>query len=244
MAEKIKIVALLTGRGNNTLKDKNILPVFGKPLLYYPASAARDVDRIDHFYVSSDDEKILEAASEAGYKPIVRTEEFARPDSQHVDVIDHALEVTHSEGVRPDILVVLLANTVMVKTEWLRECIQGILDNPRLTAMAPVYREMAHHPYRAKRLNEDGELVPFFDFSGTSISTNRQDLPTSYFLCHNFWVLNLNTIKRETGLAPWTFMGDRVKPYEVEEAFDVHTLEDIHICEKWLRENNMVPDAG
>ena len=30
----MKIVALLTGRGNNTLKDKNVLPVLGKPLLY------------------------------------------------------------------------------------------------------------------------------------------------------------------------------------------------------------------
>ena len=30
----MKIAALLTGRGNNTLKDKNVLPVLGKPLLY------------------------------------------------------------------------------------------------------------------------------------------------------------------------------------------------------------------
>jgi CMP-N,N'-diacetyllegionaminic acid synthase len=37
----MQIAALLTGRGNNTLKDKNILPVFGKPLLYYPCQAAR-----------------------------------------------------------------------------------------------------------------------------------------------------------------------------------------------------------
>ena len=37
------IVALLTGRGNNTLRDKNVLPVLGKPLLYYPAMAARSV---------------------------------------------------------------------------------------------------------------------------------------------------------------------------------------------------------
>ena len=37
----MKVVALLTGRGNNTLKNKNILPVLGKPLLYYPAVAAR-----------------------------------------------------------------------------------------------------------------------------------------------------------------------------------------------------------
>lgn len=64
----MKIVALLTGRGNNTLKDKNVLPILGKPLLYYPAMAAKSSKRITEFYVSSDDSKILEAAAQCGYK--------------------------------------------------------------------------------------------------------------------------------------------------------------------------------
>ena len=38
----MKIVALLTGRGNNTLKDKNVLPVLGRPLCQYPAMAAKE----------------------------------------------------------------------------------------------------------------------------------------------------------------------------------------------------------
>ena len=62
----MKIAALLTGRGNNTLKDKNVLPVLGKPLLYYPAMAAKTCNLITDFYVSSDDEKILKAASDCG----------------------------------------------------------------------------------------------------------------------------------------------------------------------------------
>lgn len=240
MENKKSIVALLTGRGNNSLKDKNILPVFGKPLLYYPAMAAKASGVITDFFVSSDDEKILLAAAACGYKSIVRPDELARPDSQHVDVIDHAIVEMEKLGLKPDILVVLLANTVMVKPEWVRDCVIGILENPTLTTMAPVYREMDHHPFRAKQLNENGELVPFFDFSKSKISTNRQDLPAAFFLCHNFWVLNLNQIDRSVGLAPWTFMGNRVKPYEVEEAFDVHTMDDIKICEKWLIENGIV----
>ena len=35
----MSVCALLTGRGNNTLKDKNILDILGKPVLYYPANA-------------------------------------------------------------------------------------------------------------------------------------------------------------------------------------------------------------
>lgn len=51
----MKTIALLTGRGNNTLQDKNILDVLGHPVLYYPAHAARKCSLIDDWYCSSDD---------------------------------------------------------------------------------------------------------------------------------------------------------------------------------------------
>ena len=37
----MKVNVLLTGRGNNTLKDKNVLDVLGKPVVYYPANACK-----------------------------------------------------------------------------------------------------------------------------------------------------------------------------------------------------------
>ena len=52
----MKTIALLTGRGNNTLQDKNILDILGHPVLYYPAHAARKCLLIDDWYCSSDDE--------------------------------------------------------------------------------------------------------------------------------------------------------------------------------------------
>lgn len=231
-----KIVALLTGRGNNTLKDKNVLPVLGKPLLYYPAMAAKRCGLITDFYVSSDDDKILDAAAACGYKKIRRPEELALPTSQHVDAILHALQVMADDGVKPDILVVLLANSGIVKTKWIEESINNLLSNPQLSASCPVLLEMDNHPYRSKRLREDGCLDTWFDFKGKNISTNRQDLPMNFVLCHNFWTLNLNNsiYSDEEGQQPWTFMGNYIKPIVVQESFDVHDEEDIVRTEKWL----------
>lgn len=67
--KQMKVVALLTGRGNNTLKDK-MSCLFRKPLLYYPAMAAKSCKLITDFYVSSDDDKILNAAADCGYKKL------------------------------------------------------------------------------------------------------------------------------------------------------------------------------
>lgn len=237
----MKIVALLTGRGNNTLKDKNVLPVLGKPLLYYPAMAAKTCSLITDFYVSSDDEKILNAAADCGYKKIMRPIELAAPTSQHVDAIKHALKVMKEDGVEPDILVVLLANSGIIKSEWIGESISNLLKDEMLSASVPVLLEMDNHPYRSKRLREDGCLDTWFDFKGKNISTNRQDLPMNFVLCHNFWTLNLkNSLYSLTdGQQPWTFMGNNIKPIIVKESFDVHDEEDIVRTEKWLTEEGV-----
>lgn len=237
----MKIVALLTGRGNNTLKDKNVLPVLGKPLLYYPAMAAKSCKLISDFFISSDDTKILNAAVECGYQIIERPHELALPTSQHVDAIRHALVVMKQRGVEPDILVVLLANSGIVKSEWIEESIEHIVRNNEISASVPVLLEMDNHPYRSKRLREDGCLDTWFDFKGQQVSTNRQDLPMNFVLCHNFWTLNLqkSIYSKEPGQLPWTFMGNNIKPIVVQESFDVHEEEDLIRTEKWLIENKI-----
>lgn len=235
-----RVIALLTGRGNNTLKDKNILPVFGRPLLQYPGLAAKNSAFVDDCYVSSDDDNILKAAAEIGYKPIKRPDELALPTSLHIDTIKHALEVFKAEGFIPEILIVIMANSVTIKTEWIDTCVQTLLQDDSITSMVPAYREMDHHPYRAKRINEQGFFEPFFDFTNMEVSTNRQDLEPAYFLSHNFWVFKTANFGRNDGQKPWTFLGNKIKPLVVEEAFDVHHVTDLKRSEEWLKENNIL----
>ena len=233
----VKVIALLTARGNNTMKDKNIRSVLGKPLLYYPAMAAKNSNYISDFYVSSDDDKILNTANKFGYKKIKRPDELALPNAQHVDAITHALSyINNNDNIVPDILVVLLGNSATVKTKWIDDCINEIINNKNLSAVVPVMEDSDHHPFRAKKI-KDGLLDTFFDFTGQKISTNRQDLEPSYYICHNFWVLNLkkSLYSTEDGQAPWTFMGNKVKPYIVDESFDVHDEFDLIRTENWLR---------
>ena len=233
----MKTIALLTGRGNNTLKDKNVLDVLGKPVLYYPANAARKTDGIiDGFYCSSDDEKILSAAKELGYTPIVRPAELALPTAQHVDCILHALDVMKQGGELPEILVVLLANNVTVKSEWIADCINMMKQDNSVTAVVPVYVDNDHHPLRAKTLNSDGTLSMYEKGIVGKISTNRQDLPPCYFLSHNFWVLRTAfLLSGEEGQQPWGFMGNKILPYEIEDSIDIHDEIDLYIAKEWIK---------
>ncbi|MAE81548.1 MAG: CMP-N-acetylneuraminic acid synthetase, partial [Flammeovirgaceae bacterium] len=82
-------------------------------------------------------------------------------------------------------------------------------------------------------------LSAFVDLENKPVSTNRQDLEANYFICHNFWVLNMNNLPPsfDDGQPPWSFMGSRVLPYVVDYSIDVHSVEDIYLTEAWLRKN-------
>jgi CMP-N,N'-diacetyllegionaminic acid synthase len=232
---------LIIGRGGSTLTDKNILPVFGRPLLHYTAAAARSSRYIGRFYASSDCPKILDAAATAGYTPIVRPVELSTPTSQSVDVVNHALRLIEEQG-EIDILVVQHANVGTINTKMIDDCVEALIADDSLSSVVPVHEKSEYHPFRAKTPNAEGLIVPFFDFSKGGVSGNRQDLPTAYFFDHSIWVLSVERgIRSPSGQPPWTCMGNRIKPYVTEGCFDVHTMEDLKKTEEWLLANGVAP---
>lgn len=233
-----KVVAVLTGRGNSTLKDKNVLDVLGHPVLHYPAKACIDSGKIDHFFCSSDDEKILLAAENEGFQRIVRPAELATSTAQHIDCIKHALAAIEDRGISPDIVVVVLANNATLKSKWVADCIELMESDPSLTAVVPVYEDNDHHPLRAKSLGRDGLLEMYEKDVVAPISTNRQDLPPCYFIAHNIWVLRASYLKSGAiGQQPWSFMGDRIAPYVIDESIDIHDEDDLVRVKAWLSKN-------
>lgn len=233
----MKINVLLTGRGNNTLKDKNILDILGHPVMYYPANSCKKASLVDNCYCSSDDKNILDVAEEIGYTPIVRPAELALPTAQHIDCIIHGLDFMKNHNDLPDILVVALANNVTIKSKWIDDCISLMKNNMSITAVVPVYQDNDHHPLRAKKIDSDGKIQMFENIDG-EISTNRQDLDPCYFIAHNIWVLNVNYIlSGQKGQAPWSFMGDNIIPYIIDESLDIHTDGDLKLAENWIINN-------
>lgn len=232
-----RIVAIMIGRGGSSLKNKNILPVLGHPLLHWTAAAARRSKYIGRYYISSDDENILETASQAGYKKIERPSELATDAAQSWDAIRHAISFIEKEGP-VDIIVVQHANVGIITETIMDDCVRELFADGTVSSVVPCHQHNEYHPMRAKRLNEEGLLQPFVT-SDEPVSANRQDLPICYFFDHSIWVLRASVIFSPGGQYPWDCMGARIKPYPTEGCLDVHTLEDLERTAKWLIENNI-----
>jgi CMP-N-acetylneuraminic acid synthetase len=225
----------MIGRRGSSLKDKNILPVLGVPLLLWSAAAARRSGYISRFYASSDCGDILSAAATAGYVPIVRPSELASATAQSTDAVRHAFEVMERDGPI-DILVVQHANVGTITEHQIDACIEKLIQNADATAVVPAHRHPEYHPMRAKRLNADGSLGLFV--GGETISANRQDLPTAYFFDHSFWVLRgRRAVFDSEGQMPWPCMGSHILPFETEGCRDVHDMADLETTAEWLVRN-------
>lgn len=237
----MKVYALLTGRGNNTLKDKNVLDCLGHPVLFYPANSACRAKTINKRFCSSDDEKILSEAEKLNHIRIQRPAELALPTSQHIECIMHALSVIQETDELPDILVVTLANNVTINSKWIDDCVEMMINDMELSAVVPVYEDNDHHPLRAKTVDANGKLQMYEKNVVGKVSTNRQDLPPCYFLSHNFWVLNVEKLLKSNGEGqqPWWFMGNNIAYYLIEESIDIHKEIDLYIAREWIKDNYM-----
>jgi len=238
-----KIAALMIGRGGSSLKDKNILPVHGIPLLHWAANGAVQSKYIGRYYISSNDDKILNSAQTAGYKKIIRPDELCTNTAQSTDAVTHALDFIEADGP-VEIVVVQHANVGTITPQIIDDCIDILREDPTLSAVVPSHEFNEYHPYRGKGLAKNGTLVPFVESAG-DVSANRQDLPTCLYFDHSIWVLRASTIRTPGGQPPWPCMGQAIKPYITSGCLDVHSMEDIAHTEKWITAQNVdFPDFG
>ena len=232
----MKITALLTGKKNSTFKKKNEIKLHNDYIFNYPAKQARKVKEIDFFYTSSDSKIILKQTKKIGYQSIVRPKNLARKNSKHIDVLKHALNIFKKKDQYPDILVVLLANAPIVKSKWISDCINILKKKKSFTAVVPVQNINDHHPERAKKVKND--ILKNF-INKQKISSNRQDLSKCFFLCHNFWVIRAKEIFKNNGQLPWSFMGKKVKAYEIKSSIDIHSAMDVEIAKILIKNEKL-----
>lgn len=127
-------------------------------MIAWTIAAARRSASLSRVIVSTEDEEIARVSREHGADvPFVRPPELGLDDSDHVAVVEHALDwLAAHEGAVPDYVMLLQPTSPLRTAEDIDACvtIAHETDAPAVvsvTAMKP-------HPYLAMRLAEDGTL--------------------------------------------------------------------------------------
>lgn len=226
-------VVLLTGRGGSkSIPGKNVYPLLGRPLTFYPMTAALQARRVDRIYVTTDDPAIKSVARELGIRIIHRPAELSQDDSELTDAIVHAL----GEIEEPvDILVTMHCNCAVHRSGLVDECIDKLLAHPEADSCVSGHSDKSVHPFRTKRMGKDGFLHTWMEMP-ESTSTNRQALDGCFILDGACRAMRVARCFPPRGQRPFTYLGNKILPVENLSDGDVHGMEDVVLAEYRLRE--------
>ena len=90
---KKNFIAIIPARANSKeIKNKNIIPIGGHPLVSFSIEAAKKSKFIEDVYVSTDGIKIAKIARQYGAKVIIRPKHMARDHSQIEDSVLYTIQ--------------------------------------------------------------------------------------------------------------------------------------------------------
>ncbi len=140
---KTQTVAIIPARGGSKgIKEKNIAPLNGRPLVSYTIEAALRARLIDRVIVSTDSPKIAEVAEHFGAEvPFLRPEALGGDWVPLPEVLEHAVRFLEEEqGISCDPIVTLLPTNPLREARHIDEALELFFreDADALNSMHPV----------------------------------------------------------------------------------------------------------
>lgn len=221
--------------GSQRVKDKNIRPLNGKPLIQYTIEAASAAELIDYTLVSTDSDEYANLCKSLGANvPFIRPSDLAQSSTGDLPVLLHAIEwyeQKHSVQVKH---IVLLRPTSPFKTgKMIDQAIELILENTNDCVRSMTKVGGVHHPYWMYRKSENGDLAPFDQENTTDKFYQSQLLPPIYRLNGVVDVYDVEAVKSKNTLS---FSNMGMLELDDIQSMDIDTEFDFKVCEAMMKE--------
>ncbi len=244
------IVALLLGRkGSVGFPGKNLYPVLGRPLAFYPISAAINSKNIDNVFISTDDKGLMKLARKNNVEIIVRPPELCTKEALGEDAFVHGYYEIKKRCPEKDIeiLILLFCNAVTVSSELIDEGIKVLREHPEYDSAVSVSCYNMWSPLRARKIGKDGLLHPFVPFETfgdpKTLNCDRDSQGDAWFADVSVSIVRPRCLENiEDGLLPQKWMGQKIYPLKQWGGCDVDYEWQIPQTEFWLRKHGFTED--
>lgn len=237
MEHNLNILGLIPARGGSKgIKNKNIAPLAGKPLISYVIETMKQSRYIGRVVCTTDSEVIAEAAREYGAEvPFMRPAALATDAAAVYPALVHALqELERLEQYKPDYIVLVQATSPLTTVEQIDATIEKVLENNADSAITAEVLPHDCHPYNIREMSPDGS-VHFWMEKEHYQFPSRQSKPTFYKF-GNTYVTSYDTLVNKGRLE-----GEKnyIVPIEDQESvMDINTPADLEAIEKIMKRRN------
>jgi len=228
MVEKEYIAIIPARGGSKGLPRKNVLNLFGKPLIAHTITAALNSKRFSRVIVSTDCTDIKTISQEWGAEVFDRPPELATDSSSSIDVLAHALELLKSKKQHTSHFVLLQPTSPLRNSNHITEAVDQINTGNHRTLISVL--ELEDTPFKSLYQDENGEIKPMRYWS--DLTAARQILPKAFkpngaiYIAETAAFLNdRELINKDTSIY-------KMSP---EYSTDIDTIDDLKSAEKYLQ---------
>ena len=224
-------VAIIPARGGSKgLKEKNVYPVAGKPLLAWTIQQALASTSIDKVFVSTDSPVIAAVAREYGAEVIVRPHELSGDKASSESAIHHAIGVIELEHEMVVSTVVFLQATSPLRKPGDIDAAVEVFHREGADSLISVTKADDLTLWESRK-GQWGSVN--FDYRNRGM---RQDRPTQFIENGSIYIFTPETLA--------TFgnrIGEKLSVYEMEfwQTWEIDTIEEIDLIEYYLFKKNL-----
>lgn len=221
MYKSKKILVVIPARGGSErLPGKNIKPINGKPLISYAINAAKQSKYADRIVVSTDDPEIAYIAKK--YKaevPFMRPTELASHTAPTLSVLQYAVKHYESNGLKPDLIVLIQPTNPLVKTEDINGALETIFKTKTNSCFSVC--EISQRPEWMYRIY--GKQPKLFLEEDRKPTERSQDLPHLVIINGTVYVTKYDTLMRKNKIRDENtsiYVMPRERSVDIDDLFD------------------------
>jgi CMP-N-acetylneuraminic acid synthetase len=222
-----KILAIIPARGGSKgIKDKNIKPLNGKPLIYYSIHESLESNIIQEVMVNTDSEKIASISKKYGANiPFLRSKELATDEASSVDVIEDTLNYYEQRNISFDYFILLQPTSPLRTREDIIRAFE-ILEQKNAKSIVSVC-EAEHSPLLMNKMDNDLSMK---DFLKKENDKRRQDFDKYYRLNGAIYiseVKNFLETKNFYGEGSYAYIMPNNRSVDIDNEIDLKLAEII-----------------
>lgn len=234
--KKGEVVAIIPARsGSKGVKNKNIRPLCGYPLLAYSITAAKLSPSISRVIVSTDSLEYAEIAKKYGAEvPFLRPADLSGDGARDIEFLEHAIQWMYdNEHSVPEYFVHLRPTTPLRDIEPIEVAVAEFKNDNDATSLRSAHAVL-HTPYKWFRKTEDGRhFCSILDgLTNDEINNPRQGFPPVFE--PNGYV---DVLRTEFVVSSGLMHGDKMIAFETPSRIDIDSVDDIKHIEYLMDKN-------
>lgn len=229
MINGLKVLGLITARGGSKrIKNKNLLEVNDRPLIYWSIRAGLESKYVDKVLVSSDCSDILEVSKASGSSTIKRPLEFATDEAPSYLAIEHALNQTTGY----DVLVLLQPTSPLRTSKHIDEALEHFVNTSADSVISVTETECP--TAWCNTIPDSNDLSGFIRESNKG--KRSQDFETEYRVNGAIYISKVKRYLEEKDF----FMDSDTYAFKMNrlDSVDIDTIDDLNYAE-FLLQNSL-----